>query len=43
MQCAQSAGDVRWQAVDAAADVDQVVARARAALQRQMVALDAAA
>jgi predicted kinase len=43
MQCAQSAGDVRWLAVDAAADVDQVVVRARAALERQMGALDGAA
>lgn len=43
MQCAQSAGDVRWLPVDAAVDVEQVVERARTALQRQMVALDAAA
>jgi hypothetical protein len=43
MQWAQSAGDVRWLPVDAAVDVEQVVVRARTALQRQMVALDAAA
>ena len=43
MQCAQSAGDVRWQAVDAEVGVERVVVRVRAALQRQMVALDAAA
>ena len=43
MQYAQSAEDVRWLPVDAAVDVDQVVVRARTALQRQLVALDAAA
>ena len=43
MQYARSAGDVRWPRVDAAVDVEQVVVRARAALQRQTVALDAAA
>ncbi len=43
MQWAQSAGDVRWPRVDAAVDVEHVVVHARTALQRQMVALDAAA
>ena len=43
MQCAQWSGDVRWSRVDAGADADTVHARARASLQRQMVALDAAA
>jgi aminoglycoside phosphotransferase family enzyme/predicted kinase len=43
MQCAQSTGDVRWLSVDAAADIAQVIVRARGVLQRQMVALDAAA
>lgn len=43
MQYAQSAGDVRWSHVDAAVGVEHVVVRARTALQRQMVALDAAA
>ena len=43
MQYAQAAGDVRWSHVDAAVGADQAVVRARTALQRQMVALDAAA
>ena len=43
MQYAQSAGDVRWPLLDAGVDVEQVVVRARTALQRQMVALDVAA
>ena len=43
MQYAQSAGDVRWPRVHAAVDVEQVVVGARTALQRQLVALDAAA
>jgi hypothetical protein len=43
MQCAQSAGEVSWPRVDAAADVDVVVARAQASLQAQAVALDPAA
>ena len=43
MQCAQSAGDVSWPCVDAAADVDVVVARAQALLQAQAVALAPAA
>ena len=43
MQCAQSAGDVRWSNVDAAAGRDHVLSRARAALRSQMVALDHAA
>jgi predicted kinase len=43
MQCAQSAGDVRWPSVDAAIDVEQVALRARTVLERQMVARDAAA
>jgi predicted kinase len=43
MQCAQSAGDVRWSSVAADADRDQVLAGARASLRAQTVALDAAA
>ena len=43
MQCARAAGDVSWPHVDAAVDVEHVVVRVRTALQRQTVALDAAA
>ena len=43
MQCAQSAGDVRWPHLDAAADVDHVCARVRALLRQQAAALTTAA
>lgn len=43
MQCAQSAGEVRWSHVDAAADSESVVARAHASLRAQAVAMDLAA
>jgi hypothetical protein len=43
MQCAQSAGDVRWRAVDAAGDCEAVLAAARTALQDQTIALHSAA
>ena len=43
MQCAQSAGDVRWPHVDAAADGGAVHLLARASLLTQAAALDAAA
>jgi aminoglycoside phosphotransferase family enzyme/predicted kinase len=43
MQCAQSAGDLRWPRVDAAADLDHVCARVHVSLQQQAVALNAAA
>jgi predicted kinase len=43
MQCAQWAGDGHWSRVDAVPERDEVLTRARASLQAQMVALDAAA
>ena len=43
MQCAQSAGDLRWPQIDAAADLDHVCARVNASLQQQAVALNVAA
>lgn len=43
MQCAQWADDVRWTHVDARADQATVLARVRAQLQAQTVALDIAA
>jgi predicted kinase len=43
MQCAQSAGDLRWPRIDAAADLDLVCARVNASLQQQAVVLNVAA
>jgi predicted kinase len=42
MQCAQWAGDARWPQVDAVADHDEVLTRARTSLQAQNMAFAAA-